>query len=58
MEKLLEIAMNDEGLLRELIDIFLADAPERISLLRRAIAERVPQKVMVISHGLRGGSRT
>ncbi len=57
MEKLLEIAMNDEGLLKELISIFMADAPERLNSLRRAIAEREPQEVMVISHGLRGASR-
>jgi HPt (histidine-containing phosphotransfer) domain-containing protein len=57
MEKLLDISMNDHGLMRELINIFMADAPERISSLRRAIAEKEPQEVMVISHGLRGASR-
>lgn len=49
--------MNDEVLLKELINLFMADAPERLTLLRRAITEQEPEEVMVISHGLRGASR-
>ena len=58
IDKLWQITMYDEDLLKELIRLFLADAPERISSLRRAIAEKEPQNVLVISHGLRGASRS
>jgi HPt (histidine-containing phosphotransfer) domain-containing protein len=58
MDKLWEMAMYDEGLLKELIRLFLDDAPGRISSLRRAIANNEPQTVGVISHGLRGASQS
>jgi signal transduction histidine kinase/DNA-binding response OmpR family regulator len=47
---------GDESFLRDLIELFLTDAPGRIERLRRAIAEGNEQAIKLEAHSLRGAS--
>ncbi len=47
---------GDESFLRDLIELFLTDAPGRIERLRRAIAEGNEQAIKLEAHSLKGAS--
>jgi CheY-like chemotaxis protein len=50
------ITDGDEEFLRELVELYLADAPERMENLRRAVASRVAITIKQEAHGLKGAS--
>lgn len=56
MDKLWQIAMDDAGLVVELMSIFLTDVPQRMARLRQAVTENNVPLVAELAHGLRGAS--
>jgi signal transduction histidine kinase/DNA-binding response OmpR family regulator len=45
---------NDPELLRQLVDLFLKDCPQRLAEIRKAVAERDPDGLAAAAHGLKG----
>ncbi|MBI2928038.1 MAG: Hpt domain-containing protein [Verrucomicrobia bacterium] len=43
-----------DGLLAELIDLFLTDTPLRLAELRQAVADQNPTRIAAIAHTLKG----
>jgi PAS domain S-box-containing protein len=53
-ETLLSRVGGDAKFLRKLAGTFLADAPEKMSLIRRALARRDPEAIASAAHSLKG----
>jgi CheY-like chemotaxis protein len=45
---------NDPELLKQLIDLFLKDCPQRLTEIRKAVANRDPDGLVAAAHGLKG----
>jgi HPt (histidine-containing phosphotransfer) domain-containing protein len=56
MARIREVAMGDEEFLRELITLFLGDAPGQIQALCRAVEDRDTTAVYKKAHRLKGAS--
>jgi two-component system, sensor histidine kinase and response regulator len=54
MSKTLEQLGGDETLFREVMDIFLDEAPKHLAALGLAVAQRQPQTVETAAHTLKG----
>jgi HPt (histidine-containing phosphotransfer) domain-containing protein len=54
--ELLALMEGDRDLLRELIDVFFEDAPERLDAVRRALADRDAGALYRAAHALKGSA--
>jgi two-component system sensor histidine kinase/response regulator len=54
--ELLALMEGDRDLLRELIDVFVEDAPQRIQCVRRALADRDADALNRAAHALKGSA--
>ena len=54
--ELLALMEGDRDLLRELIGVFLEDAPQRIEGVRRALADRDAEALYKAGHALKGSA--
>ncbi len=55
-QELFERVDGDEELLREVLEIFLEDAPEVFSRLARGVEDKSPEDVAKAAHTLKGAS--
>ena len=53
-ERLQEVSMGDDEFLRELIDLYLSDAPTQMQALERAVSSQDTSAVSVAAHKLKG----
>jgi len=56
LERLREVSLEDEEFMHELIEIFLADAPEQLLALERALADGDGDAFWRTAHRLKGSS--
>jgi len=56
ISRLQEITDGDLEFLKELIELYLADSPEQIAALRKAMAERNAESCQVVAHTFRSSS--
>ena len=56
MGPLLKTVENDWGLLKEIIDLYCADAPRQLQRIRDGIAQQDPLLVQDAAHALKGSS--
>lgn len=56
IEKLRQLTDNDEEFLRELVELYLEDAPQRLNKLREAVAAASAPDIKSEAHGLKGAS--
>jgi len=57
-DKLIERMEGDLELIREIFDIFVAEAPERRAKFEKALLEGDSQAMVMLSHSLKGASGT
>lgn len=50
------LGMDDEGLIRELMEMFLADLPVQIQQLKQALEQEDGDRVMRLGHSLKGAA--
>lgn len=53
-DRLQEVAMGDDEFLRELIDLYLSDAPRQLEALGRAVSSEDRAAVSAAAHKLKG----
>ena len=51
-----ELNPGDDSFLRDLIQIYLADSPQRIAEMEEALAHTDSRKLMIAAHSLKGSS--
>ncbi len=56
LTQLLELDVEQPGLMNELIRIFVADAPKQLQFIEVGLRERNPERVRQAAHFLRSGS--
>jgi two-component system, sensor histidine kinase and response regulator len=55
---LLDTLDNDAQLLKEVINLFLSDCPEKMAELRTAVGAHNSNQIAIVSHALRGSVST
>ncbi|MEO6235796.1 MAG: ATP-binding protein [Vicinamibacterales bacterium] len=55
-ETLMTRVGGDEGLFREIVELFLADCPIRVAAIEAAVARRNPEEIRVAAHALKGSA--
>ena len=55
-EALMMRVAGDEGLFREIVELFLADCPIRVAAIEAAVARRNPEEIRVAAHALKGSA--
>lgn len=58
LNRLDEVAQRDPTLLPRLVELYLADTPDRLQALRAAVERQDAAAVRAVAHALRGSSET